>query len=58
MALYWELAICYGSLMAILLLSVNIGRIRKNNVAVKYIQFMFLAIFLVSAAAILFTLKF
>lgn len=56
MALYWELAICYGSLMAILLLSVNIGRIRKNNVAVKYLQFMFLAIFLVSAAAIIYGL--
>ncbi len=56
MALYWELAICYGSLMAILLLSVNIGRIRKNNVAVKYLQFMFLGIFLVSAAAIIYGL--
>ena len=55
MALYWELALCYGSLMAILMLSVNIGRLRKDNVAVKYLRFVFLGIFLVSATAVLFT---
>jgi putative Ca2+/H+ antiporter (TMEM165/GDT1 family) len=59
MIVYWQLAVCMGSLMAILVFSVAVakGRLPKNDITIKYVKIIFCAIFLVSAVSILFTAK-
>jgi hypothetical protein len=57
MILYWQLAICMGGLMAILIFSVAVakGRLPKNDPIIKYLKIIFSALVLVSAIFILFT---
>lgn len=57
MVLYWELAVCFGSLMAILVFSVAVakGRLPNNDPMIKYIKIAFSFIVMASAISMLCT---